>query len=161
MGKHSNLMLVNAGGTLLDAIKRVSARESRVRPVHPGIPYTPPPTGGKRDPAEATAEMIAAFVREDPEAVLADLLRDEFPLGPGAAAVLARCYVDAETCRWRCAWRGGRALRAVADPTTYVPRPSAMPVDAAFPGGAPPGGERQPAEARARPWRLLHLPHRP
>ncbi|HHX41073.1 MAG TPA: fibronectin/fibrinogen-binding protein [Armatimonadetes bacterium] len=155
MGKHSNLMLVNAGGTLLDAIKRVSARESRVRPVHPGIPYTPPPTGGKRDPAEATAEMIAAFVREDPEAVLADLLRDEFPLGPTAlAAVLARCHVDAETPAGGVApGVVASALRAVADPTTYVP---ALLCDArGVPAGAaflpetepPPGGERQPAES--------------
>jgi len=167
MGKHSNLMLVNAGGTVLDAIKRVSARESRVRPVYPGIPYTPPPTGGKRDPAEATDEMIAALARDHPEAVLEDLLRNEFPLGPAAlAAVLARCHADAETPAGDIVpGVVASALRAVADSTAYAP---ALLFDArGVPAGAaflpetepPPGGERRPTESASEALERYYTYH--
>lgn len=48
MGKHSNLILVNAAGVILDAAKRISRRVSRFREVLPGIPYQPPPEQSSR-----------------------------------------------------------------------------------------------------------------
>ena len=51
MGKHSNLILVNAEGTILDSAKRISKRINRVREVLPGLAYRPPPTqADKVDP---------------------------------------------------------------------------------------------------------------
>ena len=47
MGKHSNLILVSATGTILEAAKRISHRINRVREILPGLPYQPPPTQGQ------------------------------------------------------------------------------------------------------------------
>ncbi len=43
MGKHSNLILVNAHNTVLEAAKRISHRINRLRETLPGKPYLPPP----------------------------------------------------------------------------------------------------------------------
>ena len=43
MGRHSNIVLVGAGGKVLDSAKRVGHEISRQRTVLPGQPYTPPP----------------------------------------------------------------------------------------------------------------------
>ena len=58
MGRHSNLMLVDGEGKILDAARHVSADMSRVRQVQPGLPYLPPPGQDKLDPAELTAEEL-------------------------------------------------------------------------------------------------------
>ena len=51
MGKHSNLILVNAEGTIIDSAKRISKRINRVREVLPGLAYRLPPTqADKVDP---------------------------------------------------------------------------------------------------------------
>lgn len=42
MGRHSNIILVE-NGQVVDAIKRVDWDMSSVRPVLPGLPYSPPP----------------------------------------------------------------------------------------------------------------------
>ncbi len=43
MGRHSNIILIGQNGIIIDAIKRISPEKSHVRPVLPGIPYSPPP----------------------------------------------------------------------------------------------------------------------
>lgn len=48
MGKHSNVILVNAEGTILDSMKRVSHRINRVRETLPGLPYQSPPEQSDR-----------------------------------------------------------------------------------------------------------------
>ncbi|MBI3945430.1 MAG: NFACT family protein [Armatimonadetes bacterium] len=131
MGKHSNLILVSAEGTVLDAIKRVGPRESRARSVLPGRPYAPPPTGVKADPAATTADAVAAALAAEPALAPGDALRARFHLSPAALTVaLARCARGAAPPDPRCL---ADALRAVADPTTYAP---ALVVDAR---GAPSG----------------------
>ncbi len=47
MGRHSNLMLVNSEGRVVDAIKRVGQDVSSVRPVLPNVEYTLPPREDK------------------------------------------------------------------------------------------------------------------
>ena len=54
MGRHSNIILVDAAGRVLDAVKRVSAQLSRIRPILPGKPYAPPPPQQKLPPSELT-----------------------------------------------------------------------------------------------------------
>jgi len=49
MGKHSNIMLLDANRKILDAIKHVSMSVSSVRPILPGMAYSRPP-GDKQDP---------------------------------------------------------------------------------------------------------------
>lgn len=50
MGKHSNIILTDEAGTIIDAIKRVSGMVSSVREVLPGRPYFIPQTQDKLDP---------------------------------------------------------------------------------------------------------------
>jgi len=51
MGKHSNIMLLDANRKILDAIKHVSPAVSAVRPILPGIMYSSPPSA-KQNPME-------------------------------------------------------------------------------------------------------------
>lgn len=75
MGRHSNLILVDAAGSVMESAKRVTVRMSRVRPVLPRLPYTAPPLPDKPDPrrlTSASAETLLAGGK--PSAVLADVL---------------------------------------------------------------------------------------
>ena len=59
MGKHSNLILVNAAGIILEAAKRVSRKVNRFREVLPGLPYQMPPEQADRlDPFDSSALEI-------------------------------------------------------------------------------------------------------
>ena len=60
MGKHSNIILIDADGTVLGALKIVPPRQSRVRPIVPGGRYTPPP------PRERDEELFGSGERVDP-----------------------------------------------------------------------------------------------
>lgn len=121
MGKHSNVMLLDESNTILDAIKRVPTTMSRVRPVLPGLPYLPPPSGDRRDPRtldrNAFAELFASS--DGPAQLSASLLVKHLAgMGPFAAAeVLARANdngVDA-------VWDALRALLARASAGGYAP----------------------------------------
>ena len=59
MGRHSNLILVDGEGKILDAARHVNAEMSRVRQIQPGLPYQPPPAQDKLDPAEVTPQALA------------------------------------------------------------------------------------------------------
>lgn len=75
MGRHSNLILVDDQGTVMESAKRVTARMSRVRPVLPKVQYTMPPPPDKPDPrrlTSASAETLLAGGK--PSATLADVL---------------------------------------------------------------------------------------
>ncbi len=62
MGKHSNLILVSGAGMILGAAKNIGRTLSRLRPIQPGIPYTPPPRQrGRHDP---TAPLTIALGSE-------------------------------------------------------------------------------------------------
>lgn len=58
MGRHSNIILVDSDGNIIDAIRRVSPSMSSVRLVLPHIPYTLPPVQDKIDPEKLTAEKL-------------------------------------------------------------------------------------------------------
>jgi predicted ribosome quality control (RQC) complex YloA/Tae2 family protein len=58
MGRHSNIILVDASGRVLDSVKRVSQQLSRKRPILPGRAYTPPPPQPKLPPAELTEHRL-------------------------------------------------------------------------------------------------------
>jgi predicted ribosome quality control (RQC) complex YloA/Tae2 family protein len=54
MGRHSNIILVDGTGRVLDAIKRVPPEMSPARPVLPGRTYEMPPPQAKLSPADLT-----------------------------------------------------------------------------------------------------------
>ncbi|MCL2674541.1 MAG: NFACT family protein [Defluviitaleaceae bacterium] len=52
MGKHSNIILVDERGIILDSARHVNRETSSVREVLPGKPYHRPPSQGKANPLE-------------------------------------------------------------------------------------------------------------
>ena len=60
MGRHSNIILVDSDGRVVDAIKRVGAEKSRPRQVLPGLEYAPPPPRPPLLNLPATPEDLAA-----------------------------------------------------------------------------------------------------
>ncbi len=58
MGRYSNLVLVDADGVILEAVKRVPASRNRYRVVLPHQPYVAPPPQGKQPPLALSAEAL-------------------------------------------------------------------------------------------------------
>ncbi|MCL2352919.1 MAG: NFACT family protein [Firmicutes bacterium] len=63
MGKHSNIILTDENGIVLDAAKRASLDVSSVREILPGKPYSPPPSKDKQDPLAASGAEFIANIR--------------------------------------------------------------------------------------------------
>ena len=58
MGRHSNLLLLDENGRILEATRHVNMEMSRVRQIQPGMAYTPPPAQDRLDPAETDGEAL-------------------------------------------------------------------------------------------------------
>ncbi len=54
MGRHSNLMLLDENGRILEAARHVNAEMSRVRQIQPGMEYQAPPGQNKLNPETLT-----------------------------------------------------------------------------------------------------------
>ena len=65
MGRHSNLMLLDENGRILEAARHVNAEMSRVRQIQPGLTYLPPPRQDKLTPAECTASALAERIARE------------------------------------------------------------------------------------------------
>ncbi|MDR1573021.1 MAG: NFACT family protein [Clostridiales Family XIII bacterium] len=66
MGKHSNILLVDAeSGCIIDSIKRLSFAMNRYRQTLPGCPYTEPPSHGKLPWYAAPHAQIVAALAEN------------------------------------------------------------------------------------------------
>lgn len=61
MGRHSNLIVVDGAGKIIDSIRRVDVTTSRVRQILPGMTYLPPPAQDKKSILE---EELPSFVKE-------------------------------------------------------------------------------------------------
>jgi predicted ribosome quality control (RQC) complex YloA/Tae2 family protein len=66
MGRHSNLILVDDDGFIMESAKRVTPAMSRARPVLPRLPYVPPPTPERRDPRRVAATEVAELLETLP-----------------------------------------------------------------------------------------------
>ena len=79
MGRHSNILLVDDDGRVMESVKRVTPSMSRVRPVLPRLPYTAPPTQAKADPRRVTAESLRSWLDDgSPRQTLAKALPADF-----------------------------------------------------------------------------------
>lgn len=87
MGKHSNIILVDENGTVVDSIKRVSPSMSGVRPILPGLAYQPVPAQDKLDPRAASPEAFLQAVSgaQNPAKALAQTF---FGISPKTAETL-------------------------------------------------------------------------
>jgi predicted ribosome quality control (RQC) complex YloA/Tae2 family protein len=94
MGRHSNLILVSRG-SVLGAMKVITAEVSRPRQIYPGGPYLPPPTSGTPAPQEIREEELADRLRRSRKPLwkaLPDVVRG---IGPSLAReLIVRCNLD-------------------------------------------------------------------
>jgi predicted ribosome quality control (RQC) complex YloA/Tae2 family protein len=100
MGRHSNIILVDDRGRIMDSIKRVTTAMSRVRPIQPRLPYTGPPPLDRPDPRRLTvSETTAIFAGESPDDRLAAVLTRRLrAISPQMAREIAfRVTGDAKT----------------------------------------------------------------
>ena len=58
MGRHSNLMLLDENGRILEAARHVNAEMSRVRQIQPGMVYQAPPAQDKLNPETLKSEEL-------------------------------------------------------------------------------------------------------
>lgn len=97
MGKHSNIILLNEGGVILDAVKRVTHDASSVRQVLPGLPYADPPDQGKMDPADCSLDDFKNRLHESSFPVQKHLYMTYNGVSPVTASEIAfRAGVDAD-----------------------------------------------------------------
>ncbi len=66
MGKHSNIILTDMDGKIVDSIKHISGLVSSIREVLPGRAYFIPDTVGKLDPLTTTREAFMAKIANQP-----------------------------------------------------------------------------------------------
>ncbi len=74
MGQHSNLILIDSAGQIIDSAKRIPSHLSRVRPVLPKRPYEPVPPQDKADPRTVGPRDLAALLAASPDAQLQQVL---------------------------------------------------------------------------------------
>jgi len=66
MGRHSNIVLVDAGGLVVECVKRIGPGMSRYRTILPGQPYRPPPPQKKLAPDDLTELRLRYIVEALP-----------------------------------------------------------------------------------------------
>jgi len=81
-GKHSNIILTK-NGIIIDALKRMTFAPETIRPILPGLQYSPPPSQGKLPPLSLTAEILQKACLGSTKAVpqvLCDIVNGLSPL---------------------------------------------------------------------------------
>jgi len=63
MGRHSNIILLTGGRTIIDAARHINETLSRVRQIEPGLPYERPPLQGKISMDALNAGILADRLR--------------------------------------------------------------------------------------------------
>lgn len=74
MSKHSNIILIDENGKIIDSIKRIDMTKSAVRQILPGFPYSPPPKQDKPDLTDADADGIVQRVKAFRDKALSNAL---------------------------------------------------------------------------------------
>ncbi len=87
MGRHSNVILIDGEGKVMDAIKRVDQEMSSVRPILPGIRYTEPPRQDKLNLLETDDETLKERILSEKSA---DLTKSLMGTLEGFSSVLTR-----------------------------------------------------------------------
>lgn len=88
MGRHSNIILVDESGKIIDAIRHIDFSISSVRQILPGFPYVCPPPQNKKNPMECSLSNIVDALN----AVESEIKIDKAVLGAfrGVSPLIAR-----------------------------------------------------------------------
>ena len=97
MGKHSNIVLVNERGLIVDAIRHVGVGMSNVRLILPGLPYELPPQQAKKNPLTASEADFALALSQEGR-IDKRLSGAFFGLAPAMAAALAARVTEKTSC---------------------------------------------------------------
>ena len=90
IGKYSNLILTDANGIVLDALKRVGAQINRARVTLPRHPYAPPPPQAKLSPtALSVAEVTRRLANESGACLWQTLVKQIAGVSPLLAREIA------------------------------------------------------------------------
>ena len=92
MGRHSNLLLLDENGRILEATRHVNPEMSRVRQIQPGMAYCPPPAQDKLNPETITGEKLFERLHALPTGKLSRALAD-------AVTGLSRASAEEIACR--------------------------------------------------------------
>lgn len=87
MGRHSNLILINQEGRIIDAVKRITDEMSSVRPILPGMIYELPPAQDKLDLFTASQEEILTRLKQSRNQEFSKAIMQVFQ---GVSPILAR-----------------------------------------------------------------------
>lgn len=87
IGKYSNLVLLDADGVVIDALKRVGAEINRARVTLPRHAYAPPPPQAKINPSILDPSDLARILAANPRALLRQTLVSSIA---GVSPLLAR-----------------------------------------------------------------------
>lgn len=92
MGRHSNLLLLDENGKILEAARHVNPEMSRIRQIQPGMAYLPPPVQDRLDPGTLTAEALYARLSAAQEGKFSRVLAE-------AVTGLSRTAAEELACR--------------------------------------------------------------
>lgn len=100
MAKHSNIILTDENGRIVDAVKRIDFSRSEVRQILPGFPYTAPPAQDKLDISTTeTAEIIEKIKTFENKAVSSAILNSCQGVSPLICREIAfQCGEDVCVC---------------------------------------------------------------
>lgn len=87
MGRHSNIIIVDQNGRIMESIKHVDEEMSAVRQIMPGMTYTLPPMQDKLDPRGVLPDEIIARMDKGRDVELSKALMDAVM---GISPVVAR-----------------------------------------------------------------------
>lgn len=130
MGKHSNLILTDENGRILDSIKRVSHEKSSVREVLPGKTYVFPPAQDKKNPLTAeNAAFLSALHLQDGRKLQEFLYQTYTGISPiMAGEVCSRAALDASNaCGETTAEEAERLFAAFAQTMAAVKAEAYLP----------------------------------
>ncbi|MCL2617638.1 MAG: NFACT family protein [Defluviitaleaceae bacterium] len=114
MGKHSNIMLTDERGVILDSARHVGRDTSSVREVLPGLVYSRPPSQGKTNPMELDRADFLARLEAAGAVGLAQFLMGGYSgISPAAAAEV--CYRAGLAPDLTCAVADGAAAARLFD----------------------------------------------
>ena len=92
MGRHSNLLLLDENGRILEAVRHVNAGMSRVRQIQPGMEYVSPPPQDRIAPEGITGENLYERLKAYPAGSFSKALAE-------AVTGLSRVAAEELSCR--------------------------------------------------------------
>lgn len=98
MGKHSNIILTNAEGKIIDSIYHVDITVSSIRQILPGLIYENPPSQGKTNPLAVSAKDFADNISSEGDAA-GNIVKTYMGISPlSAREIVYRAFSSADVC---------------------------------------------------------------